>query len=166
MIARSHDWSAPYGRAAAALLRAKPHVMQGRPGPRPAWPAAAAAAAVLLVAMTAAWSTGQPPLRAALLVALVPLAEEIVFRRGLQETLLRRGASPMGANLLTVFAFGAAHAAVRGDLAGAAVALPALWIGALYGRTRRVAPCAVLHGGLNALWLAAPALLAHVPALG
>ena len=57
---------------------------------------------------------------------------------------------------LTAVAFGAAHAAVGGNH-GWWTALPALAIGLVYERTRRVAPCAALHATFNAMWLASGA---------
>jgi membrane protease YdiL (CAAX protease family) len=87
------------------------------------------------------------------LLALAPLAEEVVFRAGLQETLLRRLRAPWGANAATALAFALAHALQRGEAAALLVALPALLIGMTYTRTRRLAPCVVLHAAMNAVWL-------------
>lgn len=88
------------------------------------------------------------------LVLLVPLAEEAVFRAGLQEALLRRGSTPLAGNVLTALAFGLAHVAVWGDVAAFAVTAPALLIGSVYGRWRRLRFCVALHAAMNALWLA------------
>jgi membrane protease YdiL (CAAX protease family) len=97
--------------------------------------------------------TGLPPLRVFTLLLFAPLTEEIVFRAGLHEALLRRGWAALQANLATALAFGAVHMAVQFDPGAWAVALPALLMGALYQRTRRVWPCVVLHAVMNAAWL-------------
>ena len=88
------------------------------------------------------------------LLALAPLAEEAVFRRGLQEEMLRRGWLPAASIALTALAFAALHVAMWGAAAGWWVALPALLVGMLYARTRRLWPCVLLHAGLNAAGLA------------
>jgi hypothetical protein len=100
-----------------------------------------------------------------------PLLEEIVFRAGLQAWLQDRLAVDHStnpgtwlwraglANALTGLAFAAAHAAVRPSLLSALTLLPALLLGAVYQRTRRLRDCVVLHASFNAVWLmAAPAL--------
>jgi membrane protease YdiL (CAAX protease family) len=93
--------------------------------------------------------------RLIMLLVLAPLLEETVFRAGLQEALLRRSRqSPLLANVLTAAAFGLAHAFARGDAAAFAVALPALLVGAVYGRRGRLRECVVLHAAMNAAWLA------------
>jgi membrane protease YdiL (CAAX protease family) len=87
-----------------------------------------------------------------------PVLEELVFRAGLQAWLMarleadRRGAAL--ANLLTALAFASAHIAVRPGLLAALTLLPALVVGALYQRTRRVRHCVALHTLFNALWFA------------
>lgn len=88
------------------------------------------------------------------LLVLSPVAEEAVFRAGLQEWLLRQSAVPWVANLVTALAFGLAHVLARGDVTAIAVALPALLLGAAYERWRKLRYCAVLHAGMNLLWLA------------
>ena len=93
-------------------------------------------------------------LRAWVLLVLAPLAEELVFRAGLQEGLLRRLRPPWVANALTALVFALAHALVRGEAAAFAVVLPALLIGIVYQRWRRVWPCVLLHAAMNAIWLA------------
>lgn len=106
------------------------------------------AAALLLIA------GGQPTL--ATLLILAPAAEEIVFRLGLQETLLRHAGTPAAArsaNALTALAFAAAHLALRPGAWAALTVLPALACGHLYQRRRRVAPCIALHSIFNAGWL-------------
>ena len=118
-------------------------------GPRtPLLAAATAAGAMLLL-------PGVPlTLRTAVLLVLAPLVEELVFRAGLQESLLRRWRSPRVANALTALVFALAHVLVRGEAAALAVGLPALLIGAAYERWRRVWPCVLLHAAMNAIWLA------------
>lgn len=89
-----------------------------------------------------------------------PLAEELVFRAGLQSGLRRRLSSrlpdPVAAALavlLAALAFAAAHAAA-GHLAGVWTLVPGLALGAVYERTGRLAPCVMLHAACNAFWLA------------
>jgi membrane protease YdiL (CAAX protease family) len=119
--------------------------------------------AVLLLAGAAAvvaWAVAGPmavsPTLAWLLVG-APLVEEVVFRAGLQESLLRvlpqrlprHGAG--WALVLTAAAFAGAHLLVRPGWMSAATLLPALAIGLVYGRTRRLAPCVALHAAFNLL---------------
>ncbi|MBX3603697.1 MAG: JDVT-CTERM system CAAX-type protease [Piscinibacter sp.] len=115
------------------------------------------AAAVLFVAAVAAVALHAEvaPLRVLVLLAVAPLAEEAVLRAGLHEALLRRRMRAVAANIACAIAFGLVHALVRGDLAALAVALPALLVGAVYGRTRRLRNAVLLHAVLNAAWLAA-----------
>lgn len=109
--------------------------------------AAAAAAAAVVGALA-----GPAPVLWFLLAA--PILEELVFRAGLQEALLRRGAWPaLAVNALTALAFAAAHAARQPAAAAALTLLPALLIGALYQHQRRVLPCIALHALFNAVWL-------------
>lgn len=89
------------------------------------------------------------------LLIAAPVLEESLFRAGLHEALLRHGRAAWLANVLTAAAFGAAHVAVRGDAAAFAVALPALAIGLVYSRWRRLRWCVALHAAMNAVWLAA-----------
>lgn len=110
------------------------------------------AAGLMLIGL-AAMSAGVAAPRVVVLLALAPLAEEAVFRTGLQETLLRRLRTPGVANGITALVFGSAHALLRGDVAALVVMLPALLIGAAYTRTRRLAPCVILHAAMNAAWL-------------
>jgi len=107
----------------------------------------------LLLAAALAASSGAGFGRIAVLIVFVPLAEEAVFRAGLQEALLRRH-SALIANGLTALAFGLVHVLARGDASAFAVAGPALLLGAVYGRWRRVRLCAALHAVMNAVWLA------------
>lgn len=89
------------------------------------------------------------------LLLAAPLLEEAVCRAGLHEALLRHGAAAWMANGMTAAAFGLAHVAARGDAAAFTVALPALAIGLVYGRWRRLRWCVALHAAMNAAWLAA-----------
>jgi len=114
-------------------------------------------AALLGVAALIGVGAGASPARLAVLLLIAPLAEEAVFRAGLQEAMLQRGASGLMANLLCALAFAVSHAAVRDDPAALAVALPALLIGAVYQRWRRLRPCVLLHAALNAAWIAGAA---------
>jgi membrane protease YdiL (CAAX protease family) len=91
--------------------------------------------------------------RACILLMIAPLTEEIIFRAGLQETLLMRRVTRHVSNLATALVFALAHVALQRDWAGLAVVLPALLIGEVYGRQRRLAPCILLHAGMNAVWL-------------
>lgn len=93
------------------------------------------------------------PAPASRLLLVAPLAEEIVFRAGLQQALLQRLA-PHAANLATAIVFAAAHLALAPGLPAALTLLPALALGAVYGRTRRLAPCVAGHALFNGVWLA------------
>jgi membrane protease YdiL (CAAX protease family) len=111
-----------------------------------------------LVAITLAGAWAMAPTDTLWLVLVAPVLEEIVFRAGLQEELLRNArlraaAGAFSANVFTAMAFAAVHLALQpGFLAGLTV-LPALLIGALYQRQRRLAPCIALHAFFNAVWL-------------
>ncbi len=112
------------------------------------------AGAVLLLSALALAAAGHAWQRLAMLLLIAPLLEEAVFRAGVQEALLRRWQDrPWLANVATALAFGLAHAAVRGDAAACAAALPALLVGAVYQRTGRLRHCVVLHAAMNAAWL-------------
>lgn len=95
--------------------------------------------------------------RWALLIVFAPVVEELVFRAGLQESLLRRmarwRAGGFAANLVTALAFTAAHVALHPGALAALTLLPALLVGRVYEQRRRLAPCVALHAGLNAIWL-------------
>ena len=93
------------------------------------------------------------PARVVMLLGVAPLLEEVVFRAGLQEALERRLRAPWLANGLTAAGFGIVHAVWRADAAGLLVALPALFVGAVYARHHRLAPCVLLHAAMNAAWL-------------
>jgi membrane protease YdiL (CAAX protease family) len=111
-----------------------------------------AAAGLMLIGL-AAMSAGVAAPRVVVLLVLAPVAEEVVFRAGLHEMLLRRLRSPWTANAATALAFALAHALLHGDPAALGVALPALLVGAVYARTRRLGPCVALHAVMNAAWL-------------
>jgi membrane protease YdiL (CAAX protease family) len=116
-----------------------------------------AAASLLLLALLAAAcasiAMGAPAWRAFVLVLIAPAAEEAVFRSGLHEALLRRAVNPWLANACVAAAFAVAHLATRPWPAAAALMLPALAIGWVYQRTRRVTLCIALHAAMNALWM-------------
>ena len=117
------------------------------------WMALTGLAALAMVAAVAT-GAGVGAVRIAILLLAAPLIEEAVFRLGLHETLLQRGFPPALANAATAAAFGLAHAVIRGDAWALLVALPALLIGAVYQRTRRLWHCVTLHSAMNAVWLA------------
>jgi membrane protease YdiL (CAAX protease family) len=119
-------------------------------------PAAATMLPLVLLAAVlgcASIAMGAPGWRVLVLLLLAPAAEEVVFRAGLHEALLRRAVHPVLANAAVAVAFSIAHLAARPSLSSAAVLLPALAIGWIYQRTRRVAPCVALHAAMNALWM-------------
>lgn len=107
-----------------------------------------------------AWQVGQgqltpPALLIPMLISVVlaPVLEETVFRLGLQESLLRRGWQPLVTALVVALAFALAHLLLRGPAwLNAATALPALALGLLYTRTRRLSDCVLAHAGCNAVW--------------
>lgn len=108
----------------------------------------------LLSATTAAIATAGPSVQHAwVLVVLAPLFEEVLFRAGVQDWLSRATIGRWPAIVGTAVLFAALHVAVSGDPRRMAVALPALVIGGVYARTRRVRDCVVLHAAMNALWL-------------
>lgn len=95
------------------------------------------------------------------LLVLAPWLEEIVFRLGLHDALLRRWggcrarlmAWPGRANLAVAVAFGLAHALAQGPWLGVGVLLPALIVGQLYETTHRLWPCVATHALFNLCWL-------------
>lgn len=89
-----------------------------------------------------------------MLLALSPALEEVVFRYGAQEALLRHGVAPVKTVLLTAALFGLAHVLLRADLSAFAVAAPALVLGLVYARWRRLWPCVMLHSAMNGAWVA------------
>lgn len=139
-------------RATIQSPRATGASVAGEGAPILRWSSALLALSLLLAAMLAT-SSGAGLGRVAVLLVFAPLAEEAVFRAGLQEALLRRQGSALVANGLTALAFGLAHVLVRGDAGAFVVAAPALLIGAVYGRWRRLRLCVALHAAMNAVWL-------------
>jgi membrane protease YdiL (CAAX protease family) len=91
-------------------------------------------------------------LQLALLVVAAPALEEVVFRGGLQEALLGR-VSPAAANACTATAFALAHGVTRSWWLAAAVVVPAVALGWLYQRERRVGPCIAAHAAMNLIWI-------------
>lgn len=94
------------------------------------------------------------------LCVIAPLCEELVFRGGLQETLLRRGWSSWTAIGVTALAFALLHGLLRSWMLALGVLLPALWLGWVYHRSRvRSGPvmawrlCVAWHAGFNAVYL-------------
>jgi Type II CAAX prenyl endopeptidase Rce1-like len=115
-----------------------------------------ATAGLVAIALAGAWAMS--PTDALWMLLIAPVLEEIVFRAGLQEELLRRAelrgeTGALSANVLTALIFGAAHLALRPGLLAALTVLPALLVGLVYQRWRRVAPCVALHSLFNAVWL-------------
>lgn len=92
-------------------------------------------------------------------VVLAPLFEETVFRLGVHDALsMRLPASKVGlAPALTAIAFAGLHLLFASNLRAwplaMATAIPAWWIGMLYQRDRRLAPCIAWHAGFNLAWL-------------
>ncbi len=111
-----------------------------------------------LVAITLAGAWAMAPTDAVWLLVVAPVLEETVFRAGLQEELLRSArlraaAGAVSANVFTAFAFASVHLALQPGLLAALTVLPALFIGAVYQRQRRLVPCIAMHALFNALWL-------------
>lgn len=109
--------------------------------------------------VTAASSLGAAPssLGWLRLLVLAPVLEEIVFRSGLHEALLRRRGntvlhSPAFANAATAALFSLCHFALDPSAISVLTVIPALAIGWVYQRTRRVAPCVFAHASFNAAW--------------
>lgn len=118
----------------------------------PPWAWAAGALALMPLA---ALASPVSAVRLLILLCVAPLAEEAVFRAGLQQALMNRLHSPTFANALTAAIFGTAHMLARQDAAAFVVALPALFVGALFQRTGRLRWCVLAHAWMNGLWLAA-----------
>ena len=90
----------------------------------------------------------------ALLLVLAPVVEELLFRAGLQEALLRRGSSPWAANGLATLAFALLHGVSRSWPLAALVVLPSLLLGRVYQQRRSLAHVVALHSAMNVFWLA------------
>lgn len=95
--------------------------------------------------------------------ALSAALEEVIFRAGLQEAMLRAAWPLPLCNVITALGFALAHGLTRSWLLAAAVLPTALLIGSLYGRQRRVWPCVMTHASLNLAWWGV--LVAGVPHL-
>ena len=116
----------------------------------------AAALAVVLIAL--AGLVGHAPWTALLLLVIAPVLEEVVFRAGLQDWLLRQHIRPLISTVGSAMAFALVHGLTRSWLLAAWVFVPALVLGAVYARKRRLGPVVVLHSAMNLVWLwAAPA---------
>ena len=93
------------------------------------------------------------------LLAGAPVVEEVIFRLGLQQEFLSRVRSPAVANVATAVVFALAHGLSQGTGLSLLTLLPALAVGLIYQRSRRVAPCVALHAAFNAIWLVLPSTL-------
>jgi membrane protease YdiL (CAAX protease family) len=96
------------------------------------------------------------------LLVFAPAVEELLFRAGMQETLLRRGLRPLAANLMATLAFALLHGLLRSWPLALAVVLPSLALGRVYQANRRLAPVVALHAAMNLMWVA---LGSHVAGL-
>jgi len=112
------------------------------------------AGAALVTAGIAHALTGSGFQRMWVLLILAPLAEEAIFRSGVQESLLRKGVPNHAANVLTSVFFGLAHVLLQGTFSAIGVVIPALLVGALYWHTRRLWLCVILHSAMNGAWVA------------
>ncbi len=88
-----------------------------------------------------------------------PVCEELIFRWGLQETLLRRRMNSLAANGVTALVFGVAHGLLRSWMLAPWVVVPALFLGWVYQQGRahgaRVAVrrCMLWHSAFNAVYM-------------
>lgn len=126
-----------------------PAVAWPAPSPRQAW--AWLGAVALAWGGALAWPVAAPWLLA---LVLAPVLEEVVLRHGLQRRLRLRG-WPAGACIAVCAAlFALAHGLLRGpSLLAWATAVPALALGVLFERQRRLAPCVAGHALCNLIWL-------------
>jgi membrane protease YdiL (CAAX protease family) len=115
----------------------------------------------MLVGLIGVQPLFMPSWPAVWLLAGAPVVEEVIFRLGVQHELLARWRSPAVANVLTALVFALAHGWSQGTWQSLLTLLPALFIGSVYQRSRRVLPCIALHAAFNAIWLAVPAI--HAP---
>lgn len=99
------------------------------------------------------WRSAEAARVALVLLVFAPVAEELIFRAGLQEALLRRGCRPLASSVLTACVFGGLHLLLRSTALGVAVLPVSLLLSAVYLRWRRVTPCILLHAALNLGWL-------------
>ena len=98
-----------------------------------------------------------PALALAVPLLVSPVLEEVVFRLGLQESLLARQQAgdswfAWRAVVLTALAFAAAHLLLRPGLVSALTFFPALLLGMAYQRWRALLPCVALHALFNTAW--------------
>lgn len=134
-------WSA----GAAAGRRAKlPPVV--------AW---AGAGLLISTAAVAGLKAGVPVARLLALLVIAPLAEELIFRAGLQRLLVARGWAPAPAIAGATLGFAVAHGLLQGPVQALLVMPPSLALGLLYAKTRRLRHCVVLHAGMNGAWILA-----------
>lgn len=124
-------------------------------------PRALTALLVLACAVAVALQTASPS-RAVVLLAIAPWLEEMFFRAGLHEYLLRSGHWPSLCIGLTALAFAGAHMLAWQQWNAAVLVLPALALGVLYQRTRSVTACAAAHAAMNGVWLALSARGLHL----
>lgn len=95
----------------------------------------------------------------AVMCVVAPLCEELIFRWGLQETLLRWRMNPLVANGLTAMIFALAHGVFRAWALAPWVLVPALFLGAVYQQGRahgaRVAVrrCVLWHSAFNVVYM-------------
>lgn len=106
------------------------------------------------------------------LLVIAPCIEELFFRGVVHAALLRCGrrgqrarpgplglqarsiqVHPVVANVLTALCFGVAHLATAPWFHALAVVAPALLIGWVYERSRKVWMCVALHSFCNLLWI-------------
>ena len=85
---------------------------------------------------------------------VAPLLEELLFRGGIQEALLRGGVKPLAANLVATLAFAVLHGVTRSWPLAVAVVVPSIALGLVYQRRRRVTPVVALHAAMNLCWVA------------
>ena len=130
-----------------SVLQAENSALPAGSGPRQI-AAVIAASAALLLALAA---PADAALRVSLLLA-APLTEELVFRAGLQEQLLRRNWGRWPAILSTAVIFSLLHGITRGSVIGLAVFAPACLLGWIYQLKRQVLLCIATHSALNLAW--------------
>lgn len=113
-------------------------------------PLAAAGLLLLAAGALAAWPGDAG--RALWWLGGAPLAEELVFRAGLQ-TLLARRIGAVAAVLASSLLFAAAHVALSPSPVAALTFLPSLALGAVYAASGRLRDAVALHALFNALWM-------------
>jgi membrane protease YdiL (CAAX protease family) len=119
--------------------------------------AATVAAAMGLLGLTALLSlTGLNPKthQALLLLVWAPVLEELIFRWGFQEALLRTWPGHASAvTLASAAVFALAHAAAREPVLLPLYFLPGLTLAAVYTLKRNLTLCVLVHAGMNAIYL-------------